>query len=74
MMIGLYLGSIYFFLPPWARWCVKAIMSFSFAMLAASADKRNGVYTPHDAIPGDPGPAWSEEWIEPFRWTRFHRD
>lgn len=64
---------VYPILPPWARTLVKLTLSFLFAMFAASLDEKEIDYTPHDAIKGDPGPAWSE-WHEPGDYTRFMRD
>ena len=60
-------------LPSWCRSITFAlagyVLSVFFAMFGESGEKD----VPHDAIPGDPGPSWSEEWREPSDWTRFHR-
>lgn len=62
-------------MPSWCRSMVFALIGILLSIIGAGideSDKHKDI--PDDAIPGDPGPAWSEEWKEPFSWTRFYRD
>lgn len=61
-------------MPSWCRAIVFALIGIVFNGWLESGKSNGNEDIPHDAIPGDPGPAWSEEWKEPFSWTRFHRD